>query len=239
MRILILIPTKPTLCQALRSRSIELTARLPDGNPDHELIIVHDYRKVESLPTDKTAWARVTRARQALLDSFHLLIFKFDYVLWIDADVVEYPPDMPSRLIEANPDGIAAPMVFVEGREARFYDWAAFIQSGRSHIEPANPVQIKGRNLAHDAPYWDVEPPDRTFGHMGIMPMDCVGTIVMIPSNLMTGHIFEDHSVFTDWFTLCKKARKIIGPRGVVVDRGCVTLHADLGSGKYLNESWH
>ena len=237
VKILVLIPTKPTLCQALRSRSIELSARMQGANPDHELTIIHDYRKVESLPTDKTAWARVTRARQALLDSIDVL--RWDYVLWIDADVVEYPADMPSRLILANPDGIAAPMVFIEGQEARLYDWAAFIQDGRSHIEPNNPAQIKGRNLSHDAPYWDEPPPDRTFGHMGIMPMDCVGTIVMVQSRILAGHVFDDHPVFTDWFTLCKKARKIHGPRGVVVDRGISALHADLGSGKYENEQWH
>jgi hypothetical protein len=233
VKILVLVPTKPTLCSILKQRSHVLTSRLPDANPNHELTVIHDYRKIEPLPTDNTPWARVTRARQQLLDSIHLLIFKFDCVLWIDADVIEYPADMPSRLIKANPDGIAAPMVFVEGQLERFYDWAAFLQNGSGHIEPANGNQIPGRNLSHNLPYWQVEPKER------IVSMDCVGTIVSVPVNIMSGHIFVDHPCFTDWFTLCKRAKKIHGDRGVVVDRDVVAVHADLGSGKYEGEGWH
>lgn len=230
-RVLICIPTKPTLCPALKLKAHELSARLPDANPDHDITIMHDYRKIESLPTDYTPWSKVTRARQLLLDTIDC--FKFDYLLWIDADVVEYPADMPSRLIKANPKGIAAPMVFIEGQPTRLYDWAGFVQSGRDHIEPTNRWNIIGRNLQHEPPHWDKEPEGR------IVPMDVVGTVVLVHSDIVIGHQFHDAPAMTDWLTLCQKARKIYGSSGVVVDRDCVAMHADLGSGKYEGEVWH
>lgn len=231
MRILVCIPTKPTLCPILKAKAHELSSRLPDANPDHDITIMHDYRKIESLPTDYTPWSKVTRARQLLLDSIDC--FKFDYLLWPDADLVDYPTDLPSRLIKANPKGIAAPMVFIEGHPERFYDWAAFVMEGKDHIEPGTNRNFIGRNLQHEPPHWPKEPESR------IVPMDCAGTCVLVHSDIIIGHQFVDSPSGTDWLTLCQKARKIYGSSGVVVDRDTVVYHADLGSGKYLGEDWH
>jgi hypothetical protein len=63
--------------------------------------------------------------------------------------------------------------------------------------------------------------------------------MVMVNSKIIEGHRFVDHPSMTDWMHLCHSARKVLGAGGVVVDRGSIALHADLGSGKYENESWH
>jgi hypothetical protein len=75
-----------------------------------------------------------------------------EYVLWVDADVVEYPPNLVTLLHQANPEGVTAPTVLIEDsnsedyhsrcrggvcggkaqkeRHFQFYDRAAFIVAG-------------------------------------------------------------------------------------------------------------
>lgn len=201
---------------------------LAAANSDLEIAVHLDYAREPSRPEDKTPWAKVGRIRNRVLD--RVAWEKFNYLLWIDADVVEYPADMPTRLLNCNPDGISAPMVYVEDGtwKGRFYDTCGFIIKGKSHIEPDRLPQILGRNLCHDAPYWPAEPTDV------LMEMDCVGTITLVPSVLYRHARYEDHPAFTDHFSICQAASHL-GMR-TVVNRNISAFHAELP--KY-GEPWH
>ena len=50
--------------------------------------------------------------RNALLEEY--LAPEHELVLWLDADVVQYPPDMVTQLHAANPGGVSAPLVLIE-----------------------------------------------------------------------------------------------------------------------------
>jgi hypothetical protein len=226
-KILVLIPTSSAMNPILQERMAALAGRLPMANPGHELTTIIDYRKEGKHLGDSRAWSKVARVRNKLLDTVHWQ--EYDYVLWIDADVVDYPADMPSRLIEVNPTGITAPLVLVEGTD-KFYDWAAFVELGQSGvIVQQDPVMISGRNLVHEPPYWRIEPQQL------VVAVDCVGTIYVCPTDVYrAGYRHFDHPVFTDHFPICEGARKM--GRAIGVHRGVKAYHADLP--KY-GEKWH
>jgi hypothetical protein len=52
----------------------------------------------------------LTRVRSYLLP-YH------DYVLWLDADVVKYPPTLIRQLYDTNSMGVTAPLVVIEGSD--------------------------------------------------------------------------------------------------------------------------
>jgi len=228
MKIAVCIPIRPSLHPTLKRRCTELALILPDHNPTHEFSFFFDYRKIEPLDTDTRAWSKVARIRNAMLGSIRAEYF--DFLLWIDADVTHYSPDMPTRLLGANPTGISAPLVLVEGSDTQ-YDWAGFILHGRSHIEPDNALEIPGRNLSGKFPYWpaDAVPAEH------VVPMDVVGTITLVPSSVYaTGVCYEDHPSMTDHFPVCARAREMGLP--VVVHRDVVAYHGYLPT---YGEGWH
>jgi hypothetical protein len=65
------------------------------------------------------------------------------WVFWVDADIVDYPPDLVDELISRAEGGIAAPLVIMAGDPSeppsnkfgfgpgRFYDVAGFAEHGR------------------------------------------------------------------------------------------------------------
>jgi len=244
MRILACIPIKPSLNPQLREICCSLASLLAVENPKHDIGVFFDYTPVAKLPTDSRAWSRVARARNRLLD--RITIKEWDYLLWIDADVVKYPLNMPTKLIDGNPDGVSAPMVFVEDT-SRFYDWAAFVMKGKDNISPESNKNIRGRNLHDQPPYWheyvnkfnllklkmEADPlwyqPNET-----IVEMDCVGTITMVPTWVYQYARYEDHPAFTDHYPICKACRD--HGKKVTVDRSIIAYHADLP--KY-GETWH
>lgn len=226
MKILVCIPIKPSMNAKLKGICIQKAHSMVGHNPDHAISFLFDYSPIGAEPKDYTPWSRVTRARNMMLDKIN--VQAFDYLLWIDADVVEYPPDMPSRLIAANPRGVTAPLILIEGSD-RFYDWAAFVIKGKSHIEPTNKAQLYGRNLRHEPPYWPNLPTDNH------LELDCVGTVTLVSTDVyMSGARYVDHPSFTDHFSICEAAKSIGGK--VVCVRDCVARHADLP--KY-GEQWH
>lgn len=52
------------------------------------------------------------------------------HVMWIDADIIDYPPTIADDLVARNYDGISAPMVLMEGTVGRFFDIAGFVEKG-------------------------------------------------------------------------------------------------------------
>jgi len=225
---------------------MRLVARLPASNPDHTFELLIDESPIPKTPEDYTPWSRVFRARNAVLDRVDF--DKYDYLLWLDADVVDYPADLPTTLITGNPDGMSAPLVLIENTD-RLYDFAAFIQKDKEHIMPDNRNRIWGRNCQHEPPYWNDCPYNKINGEAPasvrwikpkdrIVEMSCVGTITNVPTWVYKqGVRYSDHPAFTDHYPIALAVRQA-GKR-VTCDQECVAYHANLGIGKYPGESWH
>lgn len=240
-RVLVCIPIKPSINPALRELCFAGAQRLALANPSLQMDLMIDQSPVPKEPTDSRPWSRVARARNRMMEKINFN--KYDYLLWIDADVVKYPLDMPTKLIEANPDGVSAPMVLIQGGD-QFYDWAAFVMQGKDTILPEDRHRVWGRNLQHQPPYWTECKPhiedDRNVNpkwfnpKTNVVDMDCVGTITMVPTWVYQHAKYEDHPAFTDHYPICKACRDM-GKRVVVV-RNVVAKHADLPR---FGEAWH
>ena len=241
-RILVCIPIKPTLHPGLRDRCVALASALPAANPGLNLALDIDTTPIPPDPADCRPWSKVCRIRNRMLDRIDR--DAFDFLLWIDADVIDYPADMPTRLLAGNPAGISAPLVLIEGTD-RSYDWAAFVMAGKDHVLPTDRRRVWGRNLAHEPPYWHEHDPPRVEDDAGASPrwyepagavvnMDCVGTITLVPTWVYRRARYEDHPAFTDHYPLCLACRQA-GQR-VTVDRSLIAYHADLPK---WGEEWH
>ncbi len=246
-RILVAIPIKHQMHPYLKSNCFTHAAQLPAANPDFDVVLHYDYTIIPSEPTDCRPWSKVARIRNKVVDSLNLGLY--DYVCWLDADIVDYNKDILTKLITANPDGVCAPLVLIEGTD-QWYDWAAFVMKGRSHIEPENRNRIWGRNLQHPAPYWWVDGganPDRDPMHAPkdgtpmdfkgetIIDVDSVGAMYVMTTDIYRAGIrHEDHPAFTDHFPICEAALKM--GRRVTVDRTSKAYHAILPN---YGEKWH
>lgn len=225
LNLLIAIPMKDTLSPSLKDRMGELVKGLlenPANNHvfDMELALYVDVGA--PTPVDAGKWYSQARARNKLIETY--LLPEHDLVMWIDADMVEYPADMPARLWSANPDGVTAPMVLVEGT-SQFYDTLGFIRDGcRVRAYP---------------PYW----PENG----ELVDLDSVGCTYLIPAEVHRRQRFdslpvdklEDHpSVWqtghTDHWPVMREARRM-GMR-VACLTSVTAYHADLP--KY-GERWH
>lgn len=223
--ILIAVPIKPNLNATLLNQCLTLIGKLPVNNPNHTFTTLLDFTPISKTPQDYTPWSKVYKARNLMLSKVNLK--DYDYILWIDSDVVDYPLDMPTRLIDGNPNGVSSPMVMIEDLNIA-YDWAAFIQLGKDHIDPTNRNRIEGRNINPHHPYY-------TDGaKTGLVNMDCVGTITLVPTWIYNFARYEDHPAFTDHHPICKACRD--NGKTVTVDMNCVAYHANLP--KY-GEQWH
>lgn len=211
MKVAVLIPQKITLLPKLRERCAHLLSRLPAANPTHDLTIIMDASVSSDHPR---AWARTADKRNRMLGN--LCLNRFDWVCWIDADVVDYPPDIVTDLIDAAGDGIAAPLVLVEDMDTRFYDVCAFTENGL--------------RFSHDSPYWPLSQPAHR-----VEPVDSVGTFYVANAGIYRdGARYMDHPRFTEHFSVCQAARA--AGRRIVVDRDLIVRHANLPK---WGEAWH
>lgn len=231
--VLVLIPMRPTMSFGLQHLAFGLAADLVRSNPDLALVVVFDCQEEPAQPGDQRHWSKVARVRNRMILT-HTQWTSYDYILWIDADLVAYPADLPTRFITRNPSAIQAPLVLVENSD-RFYDTCAFIIAGQSGVQPDHLPEIPGRNLVHAGPpYWPIEPSEK------VVPMDCVGSLVLVPSSvydvLQYRHALPhtDHPAFTDFFNVCETWRRM--GYQVLVDRECIAYHADLPA---WGEKWH
>jgi SAM-dependent methyltransferase len=204
-KVLVLIPVKPNLDPRLKSRAAELAMRLPKANPSLEFSLVFDFRgdgdAVVVRFEDRAN--RNALLRQAIIDDY---LGQSHAVLWVDADVVDYPADLPTRLIERSGGGVGAPLVCMEGNPERFYDIAGFVEGGRwARLDP---------------PYFDQDGP--------VFELDSVGTIYLVPSVLYRGgakHV--DQPGYTEHQSVCTTARENGLPVRAFAD--LMAMHADLG----------
>ena len=156
-----------------------------------EFTIKYDNERMKKEDSDYTPWSRVKRIRNKMVNETDMK--KYDYVLWIDADMVEYPSDFPARAISINPTGITAPLALIE-KTTTFYDWCGYVPKGKSHIDEEKIGYIYGRQIGLIPPYLPKNVEDRkTYmqdmlndkinDENPIVEMDCVGCMYLMPAN--------------------------------------------------------
>jgi hypothetical protein len=233
MRVLVIVSYKPDMMPEIEAKSQACLKQIPTFSPATETkptvsIDVFEQRKpFPSEESDCTPWSKVTRVRNHTLDVCGWE--NYDALLWIDGDIVDYPPNMPDLLVEANYCGVTAPLVLVE-KKRTFYDRSAFIIHGTCHVEPTHRFPfLHGRNLSDHEPYWTYTPKEN------LVDMDCVGSVTLVNTDIYReGARYEDHPAFTDHFPICQRALQL--GRRVLCRRDVIAYHADLP--KY-GEAWH
>jgi hypothetical protein len=204
MNILVLIPLKPNLLPFFRNRIGDLAAGLLTHNPNHQLEIVFDERgdgdaSVSGLKQRST---RLAVLRQSMVND-HLK--DHDAVLWIDADIIEFPLELPTLLLERSGGGIAAPVVVQEVDTTRFYDIGGFVENG---------------NWAREAwPWFEQNGP--------VYELNGVGACYLVPAVVYKSggrHVPIDG--YTEHYSICIKARSMGLPVRAFAD--LLAVHAFL-----------
>lgn len=220
--VLIAIPSKQTMHKELQRKRDDALRRLLANNPgvDMEPCIFTDM-----FAKGRSIFTAVAAARNALIDK-HLRP-EHTHVLWVDADLVDYPPDMIVRLLAVaqgawRPERtVVAPLVLVERRDI-FYDVAAFVE----HDQPVYAQEPHFGNVLHKPPYF-ASPAD-------VIECDSVGCCFLAPAWVHRNGSRFAATPFTDHFPVIRQARDE-GAR-VYCARFVVAYHADLPR---YGEGWH
>lgn len=148
--LLIAVPVRRSLHPGLRSRALALATRAEKDETNRAFFpggVEMAFFINSQEANGDVKFAAQAAARNELLD--RKLRPEHTHVFFVDADVTDYRPDLPSLLAAAAPDGIAAPIPLVEGRGAWFYDTLGFIENGaRVRARPpyfdtsAEPIEI-------------------------------------------------------------------------------------------------
>ena len=198
--ILQLVPVNPSLHHKLKERARVLS--VPLG-----VTTVFD----ESLSTATTVSARIGGIRNDMVASN--LRDHHTHVLWTDADLTDYSPSVVSELLARCPDGIAAPMITVEGHPNWMYDTFGFSKDGKPTT--ANLIEWKLQGWSHD--------------------MDSVGVFVLVNADIYRdGAIHTEWPGLTEWVSICQHAKKMGRPVKCYTDLSVV--HAYLPD---YGEVWH
>eukprot|EP00292_Cryptomonas_paramecium_P022244 CAMPEP_0113689344 /NCGR_PEP_ID=MMETSP0038_2-20120614/17103_1 /TAXON_ID=2898 /ORGANISM="Cryptomonas paramecium" /LENGTH=161 /DNA_ID=CAMNT_0000610387 /DNA_START=311 /DNA_END=792 /DNA_ORIENTATION=- /assembly_acc=CAM_ASM_000170 len=137
--VVVMIPARKGLHPAIVKKANAALHALENSNPDIDLTIFIFDKQIKSESHDRRPLSKVARVRNVMLEEA-AAGRRHDYVLWLDSDLVEFPPDLPSQLVRAGCDGVIAPLVLIEGPGPlgidQFYDTTAFIRKGRSGMNP-------------------------------------------------------------------------------------------------------
>jgi hypothetical protein len=201
--ILALVPIKPTTPPALRDSARRLLRQLEGVGERHARLCAET--------GDARPFSAHAAARNAMLDAY--LKPEHTHVLWIDADLVDYVPDLAERLMAIDPAGIVAPFPLIEGR-AQFYDTYGFVDADGERARP------HGDHL-----------------HGGdVIAMTAVGTCYLAPARMFRegGVRYQPVAGHTEHFYVCDLARWA----GVSIwaARRIVVWHANLPR---HGEQWH
>jgi hypothetical protein len=236
MSLLVAVPVKETLHPTLKARACELAGAVCAEARNRELFgdVTLGWHEDLLPPTPPPGAGRFwhqARARNDLLAA-HLRP-EHEWVLWVDADLVDYPADLPAQLYAASPGNIVAPLVLIEGTSDRpegpaFYDTLGFIHGGQR--TPARP------------PYWP--------GANGssLVELESVGCIYLIPAWVLRSGVAYasppvdkdvDHPSLwntghTDHWPVMQQARAL--GLEVVCYTGAAAYHAALPN---WGEAWH
>lgn len=210
--VLIAMPYKPTLAQALVDKMLHNVEAALVSNPKLDIEVGYFTGKIEKQEGDRV-WGPVGRARDKTIE-LHLRDHH-THVFWVDADIVEWPADLPTTLYEANPTGIAAPFVLIEGRPNHFYDTAAYFDWGM-------------RALRAGAPWWWHEHGGQPVEMLG------VGCCYLTPAWPYREGVKHEDTPWTDHWRVCEAVR-LRGEKVLCLPELFV-WHADLPK---WGENWH
>lgn len=209
MTVLVPMPVKPGLNQEIENRMMTNLQELSMHGP-RDLEVVIDHTAFPRHDEGENFFARLARMRQYMIDTY--LKPEHHDVLWIDADIVSYPPDLYQQL-RAVDDHIISPIVLIENTTQN-YDTAGFRESyhNRSSMDPP----------------W--------FGQPGpVVDLFSVGGCVLVPAWLHRVKGFyaqpdDDETWNTEWSSICQAGG------GAKCDTRIKVYHANLP--KY-GEEWH
>lgn len=205
-KVLVAIPFKQNLNPDLRARMCALSARLMVNNPGYEIDLIRMANNIK--PIENVPFSAHCQARNLLLDTY---LKDHDLVMWIDADLVDYPPDIITQLDKVNPGGVTAPVVLIEGTK-QFYDTYGYRQNGKP--------------VSHISPYFDIDEK--------LIDLDAVGCAYLIPASIYKNNRYETTEGQTEHYSIMQAARNS-GMR-VACFRDMVVYHANL---PLYGEVWH
>lgn len=155
-----------------------------------------------SMPGDG-AYSSHARARNALLDAIDL--GAYDYLYWIDIDIIEWPTGLIAWALEHNPDGVSAPAVLLHRYADRFYDTWGFLEGMR-------PARLY-------PPWFDQAGP--------IVELDSVGSCYIIPAGVYRdGARYSDTPNATEHLSVMRACRD--QGRRIVANLALRAVHAYL-----------
>lgn len=183
MNVLVAVPVRPDEHPFFCACLDKYEAAFPVYNPGFTFDWARDERDWRE---GRTRLAAIAAARNAILDD-HLRP-EHDLVLTMDSDVVALPFALPALLYNANPAGVTAPEVLIEGT-ASFYDTAGFLEHN-------------GSRCRQDWPYFVKAGP--------LVSLASVGTVYLAPASLFreTRYAAEPAGL-TDHEEVCAAARKL------------------------------
>lgn len=165
-RVLVAVPQHESTPPAILAKLRACLGRLSEANPALELEL-YEFRNAFApalgILDHRAPYAPHAAARNALLNL--VLRDDHDYVLWLDADLVEFPPDLPQQLLTARRGGqqtnIIAPLVLIEGTTL-FYDTHGFRELHGARVQaeppyfqhPGHDVLLASVGCCYLAPAW-------------------------------------------------------------------------------------
>lgn len=181
--ILVLVPMKHDLDPILRLRAHTLMAALEAKEREIGEHQIEVKARTCHETGDGRPYSAHAEARNAMLPRY--LRKHHTHVLWIDADVVDYPADLATRLHARDSEGIIAPVPLIEGSD-RFYDVYGFVNS-------------RGQRMAR--PY----PP-----YMDMSSMLSVGTCYLAPASIYhAGARYATTEGHTEHYSVCRHAVRV------------------------------
>lgn len=150
-------------------------------------------------PTIPDRFEKLAQLRNIIIEEAHP-IGNEHYVLWIDSDIVNFPPTLVTDLMKYDAP-VIAPSVYIEGTN-QFYDTLAF-------------RDLRGHNFpAFDLPY------------RGLVEVSSVGACLLVASRLYRQSCLRHRGGDSEQATFCSAVRNI-GER-VYVDFNIRIEHANL-----------
>ena len=137
--VLVLTPVNPNLDERVLQHAKDLANRALKGMQNCRVVYDnHGDAPLRGQPHPHRQ-AAMAALRQSMIERY---LKNEKWVFWVDADIVDYPPNLLDQLIARAEGGIAAPLVIMEGDVSepafpsgfgpgRFYDIGGFVEDGR------------------------------------------------------------------------------------------------------------
>ena len=201
----------PNMPAALKARLLMAIQRMQ--RPGVQIVVDSRGPGDAGIATHTDRCANLADIRNAIVRDY--LRPHHTHVLSMDADLVEYPADLPEQLRKiAGDNNVVGAACYVEGHYPRWYDTGGFIEAGE--------------RCRHYPPHFNQPGP--------LIELDSVGACYIAPARLFCEGALYDaaNPRYTDHYVVCQKA-KALGMK-VLCDMRIRVSHADLP--KY-GLAWH